>query len=55
MSFTPSFCEVRSIDKREDPSDTVFNLLPEKAWFQISQQRVVKDFESLRQSRADPP
>src|ERR1700693_2329504 len=34
MSFTPSFCDVRSIDKRETANDAVLTLLVAKMWFQ---------------------
>ena len=34
MSLTPSFCDVRSIDKRETANDAVFTLLVAKIWFQ---------------------
>src|SRR5258708_1233414 len=32
-SLTPSFCEVRSIERRESARETVLTLLPAKIWF----------------------
>src|ERR1700730_2246649 len=34
MSFTPSFCDVRSIDSRETAIDVLFTLFAANMWFQ---------------------
>src|SRR5579859_180734 len=34
MSFNPSFCEVRSIERRDNAIERVLSLLPAKMWFQ---------------------
>src|SRR5260370_42285833 len=34
ISLVPSFCEVRSIERRESASETVLTLLLAKMWFQ---------------------
>ena len=36
MSFTLSFCDVRSIESRENARASEFNLVLENAWFHVA-------------------